>query len=183
MKKILVPLAPGFEEIEAVTIIDILRRAGAQVVAAGLEKKNVTGAHGIHLVVDSVLADELDEDWDMIVLPGGVPGTPNLAADERLKNLLVTQAKRERHTAAVCAAPSVLEKAGVTIGKQITIHPTWADKLDLSNYTAKRVQVDGNIITGCSAGAAMEFAFELVKQLYGTAKVEEINAGVIAMLD
>ncbi len=183
MKRILVPLAEGFEEIEAITIIDILRRAGAEVVAAGLNKRNVSGSHGIHLVADSVLAEELDREWDMIVLPGGVPGTPNLAGDQRLIELLKSHAGKNKPAAAVCAAPFVLEQAGLADDKQVTIHPSWVDKLELAQYSGRRVQVDENIITGCSAGAAMEFAFELVNILFGPEKVTEINNGVVARLD
>ncbi len=182
MKKVLIPLAPGFEEIEAVTIIDILRRAGAEVVTAGLEKRNVTGSHGIHLVADSVIAEETGKNWDMVVLPGGVPGTPNLAADERLRELLAQHNRQGKLTAAVCAAPSVLDQAGVLPGRQVTIHPAWSARLKDGQYQASRVHRDANIITGCAAGAAMEFAFELVTALFGAEKAKEVNQGVLARL-
>ncbi len=182
MKTILVPLATGFEEIEAITIIDVLRRAGAEVVTAGLEKRNVTGSHAIRLVADSVLADEIKKDWDLIVLPGGVPGTPNLANDERLIKLLQNHFGKGRLTAAICAAPSVLDQAGLLTDKPATIHPAWADKLDTAQYTAARVEIAGKIVTSKSAGTAMEFAFKLVEQLFGADKMAEVNSGMHAKL-
>ncbi|MFH1853362.1 MAG: DJ-1 family glyoxalase III [Candidatus Neomarinimicrobiota bacterium] len=182
MKTVLVPLADGFEEIEAVTIIDILRRAGAAVVSAGLAKRNLTGSHDIHLVADSVLAEELGKNWDAIVLPGGVPGTNNLMDDQRLLDLLKKQSAAGKITAAVCAAPAVLDKAGAIDGREVTIHPTWVDQLNLAQYRGGRVRHDGQIVTGMSAGAVMEFAFSLVEVLFGPAKAAEINAGVLARL-
>ncbi len=183
MKKILIPLAPGFEEIEAVTIIDVLRRAGANVVTAGLTDRDVTGSHNIHFTADSILAEEANGNWDLIVLPGGVPGAPNLAADKRLINLLQYHFNAGRLTAAICAAPFVLDKAGLLPGRKVTIHPDWAKHLEQGKYTGNRVQTDGNIITGMSAGTAMEFAFELVDVLYGPEKASEINQGMAARLN
>lgn len=182
MKKVLVPLANGFEEIEATTIIDILRRAGAEVVTAGLEKRNVVGSHDIKLIADTVIDEILDSQWDLIVLPGGVPGTPNLADDKRLLSLLKQHAEAMKLTAAICAAPSVLGKAGVTEGQKVTLHPSWADRMTSAIYTGNRVEEDGILITGQAAGSAMEFAFKLVEKLYGAEKVSEVNGGVLAKL-
>ena len=182
MKTVLVPLATGFEEIEAITIIDILRRAGATVITAGLEKRNVVGSHDIHLLADSVLAEEMDKDWDLVVLPGGVPGTPNLLADERIIKLIRNHNSTGKLIGAICAAPAVLEKAGLLADKPATIHPAWAEKLDTAKYTGARVEMADKIITGKSAGTAMEFAFKLVEQLFGAEKVAEINQGVFARL-
>ncbi|MFQ6613636.1 MAG: DJ-1 family glyoxalase III [Fidelibacterota bacterium] len=181
-KRILVPLAEGFEEIEAVTIIDILRRAGAEVITAGLEKRNVTGSHGIKLVADSVIAEETGKTWDAIVLPGGVPGTPNLAQNQALISLLEKTAARGRITAAVCAAPFVLEKSGLTRNRQYTSHPGWAEKMSAGTHTGQRVVIDGKLITGQAAGSAMEFAFRIVEQLFGPEKAVEINQSVLAEL-
>ncbi len=181
-KQILVPLAEGFEEIEAVTIIDILRRAGAEVVTVGLMKRNVCGSHGIRIVADSVLAEEMDKTWDAIVLPGGVPGTPNLAGDKRLLTLLQKTADRGGTTAAVCAAPYVLEQAGLTREREVTSHPGWAEKLTKGHHTGQRVVIDGNLITGQAAGSAMDFAFQLVEILFGPDTVESVNQSVLANL-
>ena len=182
MKRVLVPLANGFEEIEAITIIDILRRAGAQVVTVGLEKRNVIGSHDIKVVADDVLAEVLDADWDLVVLPGGVPGTPNLAEDARLIALLQRHAAEHKLTAAICAAPAVLDGAGVAQKLKLTSHPGWADRITTAVHTGARVEEDGFIITGQAAGSALEFSFKLVQRLFGDEKVAEVNASVLAKL-
>ena len=183
MKRVLVPFANGFEEIEAITIVDILRRAGAEVCTAALEKKNVEGSHGIKMITDVVLDDVVKEDWDLVVLPGGVPGAPNLMDDDRIIKLLKDQAEAQKTSAAICAAPAVLEKAGLTKNLEVTSHPAWADRMITAIHTGERVQSAQRIITGQAAGSAMEFAFKLVEFLFGTDKVEEVNTGVIARLD
>ena len=180
MKRVLVPLADGFEEIEAITIIDILRRAGAEVVAAGLKKRNVEGSHGLHLVADNVLAECLSDSWDLIVLPGGVPGTPNLMADSRVLDLIKRHNTHGGLTGAICAAPAVLDEVGITEGKAVTSHPSWSEKIIKGRHTHVRVAEDEDLVTGQAAGSAMEFAFRLVAKLYGPNKVDEINAGVLA---
>lgn len=182
-KRVLVPLAHGFEEIEAVTIIDILRRSGAEVVTAGLTGRQVTGNHNITLSTDSILQDELDADWDMVVLPGGVPGAPALAKDNGLLDFIQSMRKKGKFTAAVCAAPHVLEKAGITRGKRVTSHPDWAKHMESAIHTGERTVVDDTLVTGQAAGAAMEFAFELVRVLYDDDRVKEVNRGVLARLD
>lgn len=182
MKKVLVPLAAGFEEIEAVTIIDILRRAGAEVCVAALDKRNVQGSHGLKVIADTVLEEVLRENWDMIVLPGGVPGAPALMEDERIIQMLKHQADTHKISAAICAAPAVLEKAGLTKNKQVTSHPAWADRMTTAIHTGQRVQLAELLVTGQAAGSAMEFAFQLVETLFGVEKVAEVNAGVLAKL-
>jgi len=129
MKRVLVPFANGFEEIEAITIVDILRRAGAEVCTAALDKKNVEGSHGLKVIADTVLDDAIREDWDMVVLPGGVPGAPTLMGDARIITLLKRQAEDNKISAAICAAPAVLERAGLTKDQEVTSHPAWAEKM------------------------------------------------------
>ena len=182
MKKVLVPFAEGFEEIEAITIVDILRRAGAIVVTVGLEKRNVEGSHGIKFVTDSVLDDVLQDTWDMVVLPGGVPGAPTLMDDLRIITLLKDQAQKNKTSAAICAAPAVLEKAGLTKNKEVTSHPAWADRMTTAIHTGARVQTADLLVTGQAAGSAMEFSFKLVETLFGSEKVAEVNAGVLAKI-
>jgi len=172
---VLIPLAEGFEEIEAVTIIDILRRAGAQVVTAGLYKRNVMGSHGIPVIADSVLEEEKIKNWDMIVLPGGLPGASNLAVHEDVLTLVRDIDGKGKIVAAICAAPVVLEKAGVISGKKVTVHPNSSKEILSGDCRKARVIKDGNILTGQACGSAMEFALELVKVLFGTEKVLEIN--------
>ncbi len=181
-KSVLVPLANGFEEIEAVTIVDILRRAGVSVTTSGLEKRNVKGSHGIPILADSVLTEEINKEWDMIVLPGGVPGAPNLAENKALLDLLKKASESEKYTAAVCAAPYALDQAGILEGKRVTIHPAWANKIVDGNYQGTRIMVDGKVITGQACGSAMEFAFQLVEILLGQKKVREVNQDVLAQI-
>ena len=182
MKKILVPLAEGFEEIEAITIIDLLRRAGAEVIVASLEKRNVQGSHGLKVIADTVLDEVLDENFEMVVLPGGVPGAPNLMGDTRIIKLLKDQAAASKTSAAICAAPAVLQEAGLTDNKTITSHPAWADRMTTAVHTGARVETADLLITGQAAGSAMEFSFKLIESLFGKEKVAEINAGVLAKL-
>jgi len=182
MKRILVPLARGFEEIEAITIVDILRRADAEVCLAGLEKRNVEGSHGLKIIADSVLEEVLEESWDMVVLPGGVPGAPTLMEDERIIKLLKNQATKKKTSAAICAAPAVLEKAGLTKGKRVTSHPAWAERMTTAVHTGQRVQTAELLVTGQAAGSAMEFAFMLVETLFGPEKAADVNVGVLAKL-
>lgn len=182
MKRVLVPFANGFEEIEAITIVDILRRAGAEVCTAALDKKNVEGSHGLKIITDSVLDDVLAESWDMVVLPGGVPGAPTLMDDNRIISLLKRQAEENKTSAAICAAPAVLERAGLTKDQQVTSHPAWADRMTTAIHTGARVETAPLIVTGQAAGSAMEFSFKLVEVLFSPEKVEEVNAGVLARL-
>jgi 4-methyl-5(b-hydroxyethyl)-thiazole monophosphate biosynthesis len=182
MKQVLVPFANGFEEIEAITIVDILRRAGAKVTIAALDKRNVEGSHGLKIIADTVLDEALETSWDMVVLPGGVPGAPTLMDDARIIQLLKDQATANKTNAAICAAPAVLEKAGLTKDKKVTSHPAWAERMTTAIHTGSRVQVADQLVTGQAAGSAMEFAFQLVETLYGAEKVAEVNAGVLAKL-
>ena len=180
MKKVLVPIASGFEELEAVTVIDLLRRANIDVTVAGLDDGVITGSRGTRILPDSNLTNAANLDYDMIVLPGGVPGSPNLGNDPRVIQILKTSAEKGKYTTAICAAPSVLEKAGLTKGKNVTAAPSWAGQMTSAHYTGMRVEEDGLIITGKSCGTAMEFAFRLVEVLFGKAAVEVVNAGVLA---
>ena len=182
MKKVLVPLAEGFEEIEAVTIIDILRRAGAEVVVASLNKEVVKGSHGISICSDNLL-DRIDvEDFHMIVLPGGMPGMENLRRSGEVIRVIQELSGAEKFTAAVCASPVVLEEAGITEGKTVTSHPAHAKFMLKADYTGNRVEVDGKMVTGQAAGSAMEFAFKLVEVLFGKMKAEEVNRSVLAAI-
>ncbi|MEJ2602735.1 MAG: DJ-1/PfpI family protein [Gammaproteobacteria bacterium] len=178
MATVLVPLADGFEEIEAVTVIDVLRRAGADVTVAGLVSGPVHGSHGIPLVPDEVLDDVLSRHFDMIVLPGGLPGADNLEADPRIRDLLVEMAADGRFTTAICAAPKVLAAAGLLDGRKATSFPGFLEPhrdrgLELE---ADAVVRDGRIITSRSAGTAMDFALELVAALVGEERATEVES-------
>ncbi len=176
MPRVLVPLAEGCEELEAVTIIDILRRGGIDVVTAGLTPGSVRASRGVTLVPDTLLERVLTEDFDMIVLPGGSGGADRLAADPRIRALLVNAAERGRYTAAICAAPRVLAEAGLLAGRRATAFPGILD--DAANVTLSKDPVvqDGRIITSRGPGTAMDFALELVRLLRGEAAKAEVEA-------
>ena len=178
MPKVLVPLAQGCEEIEAVTVIDILRRAGVTVVSAGLDNQPVRASRGVVLVPDTSLDAVLNDSFDMIVLPGGQPGTDNLMADKRIIALLQKMAQQGKHVAAICAAPSVLASAGLLDGKKATSFPTCLDGFANIDLQTAAVVEDGNLITSRGPGTAMDFALALAERLVGKAKRRAIETGL-----
>lgn len=178
MPRVLVPLAQGCEEIEAVTTIDILRRAGVTVVSAGLDNQPVRASRGVMLVPDTTLDAVLNDSFDMIVLPGGQPGTDNLNADKRIISLLQKMAKQGKHVAAICAAPSVLASAGLLDGKKATSFPTCLDGFANIKLQTAAVVEDGNIVTSRGPGTAMDFALTLAERLVGKASRREVEAGL-----
>ena len=182
MKKVLVIVAPGFEEIETVTVVDILRRAGARVTLAGTEGGVTEGSRGINLVADCHLKEVDVDDFDMVVLPGGQPGTSNLQKDEKVKEILLKMDRGDKKIAAICAAPVVLQAAGLLSNTSFTGHPSVRDQFQGVPYSESRVVVDGNIITSQSPGTAMEFAMKLVEILFDSARMETVNKGVMAKL-
>ena len=155
--RILVPLAEGFEEIEAICVIDILRRADVDVVTAGLKEGLVQGSHKIKVLPDTTL-DKIDyRDYDGLVLPGGAPGFINLGNDERILNMAREMNMAGNVVAAICAAPSVLIKAGVLQGRRATVSPSGKAQVQACAYfSEERVVVDGNLITSRSPGTALE---------------------------
>ena len=166
--RILVPLAEGFEEIEAVTIIDVLRRAGLEVTVAGLKSGLVRGAHGIEIQPGAELGRLDLARFDVLVLPGGQPGTKNLVGDERILALVRRMNAEQRITAAICAAPLVLQAAGILRGVAVTAFPAVRDQLVGADVrTSPAVVKDGSVITSQGAGTAMEFALALVSELCG----------------
>jgi 4-methyl-5(b-hydroxyethyl)-thiazole monophosphate biosynthesis len=165
VSRVLVPLAPGFEEIEAITIIDVLRRAGVTVDVAGTEPGPITGSHGITVTPDRVIAGASAVDYDCVALPGGMPGTLRLREHPDVQRLLRELAARGAYTTAICAAPIVLAAAGVAEGRAVTSHPSVAAQLSGTRYAEDAVVVDGPVITSRGAGTAMEFALRLVETL------------------
>ncbi len=183
MKSVLVPLAPGFEEVEAVTVVDILRRAGIEVIVASTVEGAVEGRNGIRMLADTGIDEVADSVFDMVVLPGGAKGTENLKRDERIKRIVERHLDRDRFIAAICAAPTVLSAMGVTGGRTLTCHPSVREELKGGERVVDdRVVLDGKIITSQGPGTAMEFAFRLVEVLCGGKKAEEVNSGVLARL-
>jgi 4-methyl-5(b-hydroxyethyl)-thiazole monophosphate biosynthesis len=180
--KVIVPLAEGFEEIESFTIIDILRRAGISVTAAGLKEGVVEGGHGIRVIPDTVIDKVSADDFDVIALPGGYPGFVNLGESERVLKLVREMHDKDKFVTAICGGPSVLGKAGVIQGKKATIFPGMEDTLTGAHPSQDRVVVDGKIITSRGPGTAMEFAIKLVEILVGKGKAEEVTKSVLAKL-
>ena len=175
--KALVPLADGFEELEAVTIIDVLRRAGVEVTVAALGPSPVTGSHAIRVEADASLDAVQADVFDAVVLPGG-PAAQRLRDDERVKAVVRRLAREGRLVAAVCAAPIALEAAGVLAGKRATVYP--GNLLASAEQVEERVVVDGSIITSRGPGTALEFALALVEKLAGRAKAAEVARAMLA---
>lgn len=168
-------LADGFEEVEALTPIDLLRRVGVDVVTAGVGKKEVTGAHNITVTADILAGEATPEAAEMVVLPGGMPGTTNLQADIYVQNAIDTVGKNGGYLAAICAAPMILGEKGLLKGKDATCFVGFEDRLLGANYTGEPVCVDGKIITARSAGVALDFAFELIRALKNDETVSSLK--------
>jgi 4-methyl-5(b-hydroxyethyl)-thiazole monophosphate biosynthesis len=183
-KRVLVPLAEGFEEIEAITVLDILRRAGIETISAGLTEGPIKGSRGITVIPDTALHRVLEDDFDMVVLPGGLPGTTHLRLDKRIHDIVTRIHERKGYVTAICAAPSIYAELGFLDGRKATSHPSVAGEahFDGVDYSDDRVVVDEHFITSRSPGTAMEFAMKLVEVLAGPAMVEKVNKGVMARL-
>lgn len=179
---ILVPLAPGFEEIEAVTVIDVLRRAELDVFVAGLAPGPVTGSHGITLATDGELGAVDPASLAMMVLPGGLPGATNLMEDERVLALLTELAGSQRSIAAICAAPIVLGRAGLLEGLEATCYPGFEDRLGGASAVQRRVVRSGRVVTSRGPGTALEFALELVAELAGRERAEELERAMLVSI-
>ncbi len=167
MPKVLIPLAHGFEEIEAITVIDILRRAEIDVVLAGLQPGPVTGAHNISVIPETTIDTVNADSFDMIVLPGGQPGSDNLNADPRIHALLKEFSARDKLIGAICAAPIVLAAASLLRGKRVTCYPTYRDRLLGGIYEDTSVVSDDNILTSQGPATAIKFGLAVIDQLVG----------------
>lgn len=179
--KIIVPLAEGFEEIEAINVIDILRRADVDVVTAGLKEGLAVGSHKISVLPDTTLEKIDYRDFDGLVLPGGAPGFINLGNDERILKMAREMDRAGKVVAAICAAPSVLIKAGVLQGRRATVSPSGKAQVEAcAKFSEDRVVVDGNLVTSRSPGTALEFALKLVEVLAGKEKMLQIKAQTMA---
>jgi 4-methyl-5(b-hydroxyethyl)-thiazole monophosphate biosynthesis len=172
-------MANGSEELEAVTVLDILRRAGIEAVSASLDGQPIRGSRGTMLIPDTSLDEALKRDFDMVVLPGGQPGTNNLKADARIIKLVQRMAAADRYVAAVCAAPSVLATAGLLDGKRATSFPGSLDAFPEVSRQPQAVVEDGRLITSRGPGTAMDFALILVERLAGKAVRDKVEAGLV----
>ncbi len=178
MKTALVLFAEGSEELEAVTVVNILRRAGVNVTLAGLNDGALRGSRGVVLMPDTTLDSALQNDYDMIVLPGGQPGTNNLKADARVLKLVQRMGQQGKFVTAICAAPSVLANAGLLDGKQATSFPGALNPFPTVKQQHAAVVEDGKLITSRGPGTAMDFALTLVERLAGSAKRQEVEASL-----
>jgi 4-methyl-5(b-hydroxyethyl)-thiazole monophosphate biosynthesis len=176
MKRVLVPLAEGFEELEAVTIVDILRRAGIEVVIASLAGSPVTGSHGIRIAADTPLGALAEQDFDMIALPGGMPGADHLKADPRIAQLIRAHRAKGRPVAAICAAPMVLEAAGALDGRRATSYPGFLQGAGHTTVADEAVVADAGVITSRGPGTALDFALALVAELAGPAASDQVES-------
>lgn len=178
--KVCVFLAEGFEEIEGLTVVDILRRADIKTVTVSVsENKNVTGAHGITVQADCIFAEAYYGDVKMIVLPGGMPGTANLERHQGLAELLHSFYTEEKHIAAICAAPSILGKRGMLEGRKAVSYPAKESELHGAQVLKDSVVQDGFVITSRGMGTAIPFALKLTAVLCGEEKANEIKEAII----
>ena len=172
--------AEGFEETEAIAPIDCLRRAGKTVQLAGVGGKLIRGAHGISVACD-LLAEEvsLDDNLEMVMLPGGMPGTVNLGNCKAVRDALTYCAEHDRYIAAICAAPTVPGRMGLLKGKRATCYPGCEDGLTGAVYTPEPAVADGKYLTGRGPGAAMDFGLLLVEKLCSKEAAEKLAAGMV----
>jgi 4-methyl-5(b-hydroxyethyl)-thiazole monophosphate biosynthesis len=178
MSSIITVLAQGFEETEAVTFIDLLRRAGVTVTVLGLDSSEVNGSHNITIIADK-LFKEFSGPFDGIVLPGGQPGTKNLAASAPLLDRVRATYKRGGLCAAICAAPIVLGKAGILAGHKATCYPGLEKELGGAQFVEEEVVRDRNVITSRGVGTAIPFALELISYLLNPAAAEKIKKSIV----
>lgn len=180
MSKVCVFLADGFEEIEGLTVVDILRRAGVTVTTASIMGRDwIDGAHGIRVLADTVI-EEVDLDsQDMLVLPGGMPGTIHLGEHRGVCDSVRKFAKEDKWVCAICAAPTVLGKLGLLDNREATCYPSMQEELICGQYSTKSVAIDGKIITSRGMGTAIDFSLKMVEVLTDSKKAEELAKGIV----
>ncbi len=172
--------ADGFEEVEALTTVDLIRRAGVELkMVSIMERKTVYGAHGINIETD-LLFEDIDEEAEMMILPGGMPGTTNLKAHQGLARLLKKQYEEKKWLAAICAAPSVFAELGFLMEKNATSYPGWLKSGEnCGSYLEEEVVVDGKIVTSRGVGTAIAFSLALIKILVDEEMSDRIAASII----
>ena len=180
MARVLVPIADGSEELEAITIVDLLRRAEVDVTIASLTGDTITASRGTRIVPDASLDEALTQEYDMVVLPGGMPGTDHLDNDERIHKLLKDMANSGKFVGAICAAPKVLANAGLLDGKTATSYPGFLENISPDvRSTNGRVESDHRIVTSRAAGTAMDFALQLIEELVGKEKRDSVEQALV----
>jgi len=178
--RVLVPLAQGCEELEAVTIIDLLRRAEIDVTTASLDEEPIVASRGTKLIADTTLDQVLNQEFDMVVLPGGLPGADYLNEDPRIHEILKSTIANDNFVAAICAAPKVLASAGLLQNKKVTAYPGVLESLPNNSFqvTGTSVQQDGKVLTSRGPGTAMDFALEIISCLLGNEKRHEVETAL-----
>jgi len=179
MPKILLPLAEGFEEIETMSIVDVLRRAKIEVVIAGLHPGAVSSVRNVSINPDTTIDSIHSDEFDMIILPGGQPGTDNLNADNRIHTLLSEFQAAGKLIGAICAAPIILAAAGLLSGKRATSYPSYSGNLKGAVYEDRTVVTDGTIMTSQGPGTALTFALAVVARLAGMRTAEEVSKAML----
>ena len=181
MSRVLVPLAQGCEELEAITITDLLVRAGVEVTTAGLDDRPVTASRGTTIIPDTSIDTVLDQTFDLIVLPGGLPGADHLRDDKNILALLKSHADKGKYIGAICAAPKAIAATGLLDGKKATAYPGVLEALDNAQIEVKdsAIEIDGKIVTSRGPGTAMDFALTLIELLEGPAKKDEVNRQLV----
>lgn len=182
MKKAVMLFADGFEEVEALMTVDLLRRGGVEIQLASItQEMTVCGSHGIQVGMDTTLSQVNIEQMDAILIPGGMPGTKNLAADEAACQALKKMNQAGKIVGAICAAPSVLGKCGILDGKRATCYPGFEEQLGDASFVDEMVVSDGNVVTSRGLGTAMEFGFRLLELLVSKETAEEVKKSVVFM--
>lgn len=180
MKKACMFFAPGFEEVEALTAVDLLRRAGVELAMVSVNGETmVEGSHGIAVRMDKVFSEVNYEEMALLILPGGQPGTNNLKASEEVTKLVLDFDKKGKLLAAICAAPTVFGGLGLLNGRKATCYPGCEDGLTGAVLSTECVVVDGNITTSRGVGTAISFALSLIEQLLGKEKAEQIRTSIV----
>lgn len=179
MPTALVILSPGFEEVEAVTVIDLLRRATIKVIVAGLTGKLITGSHDISITADAELTKVSHTDFDILILPGGQPGTNNMKANPTILKWVQERHSNKQLLAAICAAPTVLHTAGVTDKISLTSYPSVKDTFTNSKYFEDNVVIDNHIITSRGVGTAIDFSLAIIAKLINQSTADDIKGTIV----
>jgi 4-methyl-5(b-hydroxyethyl)-thiazole monophosphate biosynthesis len=179
-KRVLVPLADGVEEIEAVAVVDILRRAGCDVVTASVDEMEVKARCGTRLVADTKFSDVAGRSWDLVVIPGGGPGVERLRGMPEIRHLVQDQVEKGRLVGAICAGPRILADAGLLDGKRAACHASAEEGMEKARIVTLPVVEDGWIVTSRGPGTAVEFALRLVRRLLGQGVEDEVRKQIHA---
>lgn len=180
MRKVAVFFADGCEEIEGLTVVDMLRRAKLEVAGVSITgSKEVHGSHNIVFLADGLFEEMNLDEFDGVVLPGGIPGTLNLGAHEGVVSVIERFAKQGKLVAAICAAPSVLGQNGILQGKHATCHPGWEDKLTGAILSEETAVTDGNVITSRGMGTAVDFSLAIISKLADDDTIKQVKKGIV----